>query len=392
MIEKTYSTKDGDIHYWISDKLRSDRITLIFLHGLTASHELFTKQTEYFFEKYNVFSWDAPAHGKSRPYKEFTYEKTAVVLHDILKENAINKAVFIGQSMGGFIAQSVIKRFPEMVMAFVSIDSTPFGEKYYSKSDKWWLNQIEWMAKLYPFRMLKDAIAKQVSTQEDSYRNMLQMLSVYEKNELCHLMQVGEAGFLDDNCNLDIQCPVLLIVGRKDKTGKVIQYNQEWSKTIGVPVTWIDDAVHNSNDDQPEQVNSVIESFLGEIASIDGIMEKDRYDSDVMLKKWIATDKNGKKISVNEIDVEGYEPEFEDMIRSFWKNITSFDNQVQQFCMDSCEKSGEDAKNYAVDLVWIALEADGVEMGYWGRNVNIELRAICNYQNEQWTLEEIDFQ
>jgi hypothetical protein len=60
--------------------------------------------------------------------------------------------------------------------------------------------------------------------------------------------------------------------------------------------------------------------------------------------------------------------------------------------MDSCEKSGEDAQNYVVDLSWIALEADGVEMGYWGRNVNIELRAICNYQNEQWTLEKIDFQ
>lgn len=37
--------------------------------------------------------------------------------------------------MGGFITQAVIKRFPAIVKAFVAIDSTPYGNNYYSKSD-----------------------------------------------------------------------------------------------------------------------------------------------------------------------------------------------------------------------------------------------------------------
>ncbi len=164
--------------------------------------------------------------------------------------------------MGGFITQSVIKRFPEIVKAFVSIDSTPYGNKYYAPSDTWWLRQIEWMSNLYPDKSLRKAIAKQCTTNERSYGNMLGMLSIYGKKELCHLMAIGFAGFLEDNCDLKIECPVLLIVGRKDKTGKVITYNKQWSEDIGVPITWIENAAHNSNDDDPETVNRAIDEFL----------------------------------------------------------------------------------------------------------------------------------
>ncbi|MCM1057744.1 MAG: hypothetical protein NC517_09070 [Firmicutes bacterium] len=90
-----------------------------------------------------------------------------------------------------------------MVLAFVAIDTTPYGDMYYSKSDKWWLRQIEWMSYLYPFNAMKKALAKQVSVSKKGYENMLSMLSPYTKKELCHLMGIGYAGFLKDNSNVD---------------------------------------------------------------------------------------------------------------------------------------------------------------------------------------------
>ena len=260
--EKILKTESGNIHYWINEKTVSDRQTLFFLHGLTADHNLFRGQIEYFLKKYNVIAWDAPAHGASRPYNEFSYEKAALAVKQILIDNKIKEAVLIGQSLGGYIAQSVIKRYPDIVSKFISIDSTPFGEKYYSKSDRWWLDQIEWMSKLYPLKSLKKAIAKQATCTERSYQNMISILEPYEKNELCHLMAVCYSGFLKDNCDLNITCPILLIVGTKDRLGKVMQYNREWSETIGVKITWIENAAHNSNDDEPEKVNEAIERFI----------------------------------------------------------------------------------------------------------------------------------
>ena len=262
LIERRLKTSYGDVHYWISEKLTADRITLFFLHGLTASHDLFNGQIEFFADKYNILTWDAPAHGASRPYEDFTYEKAALDAKKILDDNGIREAVFIGQSMGGFITQSVIKRFPEVVKGFVSIDSTPFGEKYYSRSDKWWLRQIEWMSGLYPDKALRKAIAKQCTTTDHAYKNMIAMHSVYSKKELCHLLGIGFAGFLEDNCDIEIKCPVLLILGREDNTGKVQSYNRQWSEDLGVPITWIENAAHNSNDDDPKTVNMAIETFL----------------------------------------------------------------------------------------------------------------------------------
>lgn len=261
-MEKILKTNSGEIHYWMSSDCDENRTTLFFLPGLTATHDLFINQIGFFSQEYNVLTWDAPAHGASRPYQGFTYEKAASAAMMILQENGIKDAVFIGQSLGGFIAQSIIKRSPDLVKGFVAIDTTPYGKLYYSKSDMWWLQQIEWMAKLYPDKMLRKAIAKQCTTKERSYQNMMQMLSVYEKNELCHLMGIGEAGFLEDNCDLIISCPIMLIAGEKDRTGKVKHYNKAWSKQIGVPITWITDAAHNANDDQPEQVNRAIMDFL----------------------------------------------------------------------------------------------------------------------------------
>lgn len=262
-IELSYKSIRGNVKYWYSD-IGADK-TLIFLHGLTADHRLFEKQTEFFADKYNCLIWDAPAHGDSRPYTDFTYPGAAEDLLGIMDECGIEKAFLIGQSMGGYVAQSFILRYPERVEAFVSIDSTPYGDKYYSKSDRWWLRQIEWMSKLYPEKLLKKSVAIQCTAQQRSRNNMMRMLECYAKAELCRLMGLGYAGFLDDSREMTIECPVLLIVGKKDITGKVKAYNKMWEDECGYEIHWIKDAAHNSNDDQPEIVNELIDQFVRQL-------------------------------------------------------------------------------------------------------------------------------
>lgn len=255
--------KKGIVYYWHTD-IDLTRKSLFFLHGLTANHTMFKEQVDFFKDKYNVIVWDAPAHGKSRPYTDFSYENAVVVMLEILNELRIKEVVLIGQSMGGYIAQSFIARHPEMVMGFVSVNSTPYGN-YYSKSDIWWLKQIEWMCKPFSEKMLKVSMAKQNAFTKTGRENMLQMVRDYEKAELCRLMGIGYAGFLDDNQELQISCPALILVGEKDSTGKVKQYNKEWSKKTGIKMIWIPNAAHNSNVDNPEFVNDCIENFLAEM-------------------------------------------------------------------------------------------------------------------------------
>ncbi|MDE6709385.1 MAG: alpha/beta hydrolase, partial [Oscillospiraceae bacterium] len=150
MTRKSVTVTGGRVVYYVSDDWDSGRDTIVFLHGLTGDHTMFEPQFEYFNGKYNIIAWDAPAHGKSRPFADFTYGKAAEALKQILDEMEMSSAVLAGQSMGGFISQSFIKRYPERVRAFIGIDTTPFGEGYYSKSDIFWLKRVEPLAKFYP--------------------------------------------------------------------------------------------------------------------------------------------------------------------------------------------------------------------------------------------------
>lgn len=261
MTEKTLETSNGPVYYLVND-IQSEEHALVFLHGLTADHTLFEKQISHFINNCKILCWDAPAHGKSRPYRDFSYQNAAEHLKEILDRENIKKAVLIGQSMGGFVIQTFLKKYEDMAVGFIGIDTTPFGLSYYSGSDKWWLRQIEWIAGLYPHKFLVNSIAKLCTRTQYAYENMLNALAPYSKKELCHLMGIGFAGFLTENCDLAIKCPVLILLGEHDRTGKVKQYCNEWSAKTGYPLHIIKSGAHNSNLDNAEQVNSEIECFI----------------------------------------------------------------------------------------------------------------------------------
>ena len=118
MIERTFQTPCGTIHYWISQKAEHSAPQLVFLPGLTADHRLFDRQIEYFEGKYPLFVWDAPGHTASWPFDlTFTLADKAKWLDAILTEEGFDKPVIIGQSMGGYVGQMFAQLFPEIVEA-----------------------------------------------------------------------------------------------------------------------------------------------------------------------------------------------------------------------------------------------------------------------------------
>ena len=265
MEEKWIVSSRGKTFYWTEEPAAAGSRSLIFLPGLTADHSLFDRQIQYFSGKYNLLVWDAPAHGKSRPYRDFSYPHLAGELKAILDAEGITSAVLIGQSAGGFVAQSFIAEYPAMAEGMLTIGTCPYGTDCYSKSDLYWLRQTEWMLKLFPQKMLKQSIAKMCGATDTGRENMLRMLEGYEKEELCHLMYLGFAGFIPEIRDLDIPCPVCLVVGERDKTGKVRKYNEQWHRKTGYPLHVIPGASHNANVDRPEAVNRIIEDFVMEL-------------------------------------------------------------------------------------------------------------------------------
>ena len=111
------------------------RRALVFLHGPTADHRMFAKQTEAFSRNIRLLPGTRLPMENQDPTETFTYAHLAAELSQILTAETIRKVVLIGQSMGGFAAQSFMTAHPDMVEGFVSIDSCPYGTVYYSKAD-----------------------------------------------------------------------------------------------------------------------------------------------------------------------------------------------------------------------------------------------------------------
>ena len=265
MTERIYETQSGNIYYWTND-IKPDRITLVMLPGLTADHHLFDKQVKAFRGRYNVFAWDAPGHGKSRPFKlDFTLMDKSRWLHEILECEQIKKPVLIGQSLGGYVSQCFMEQFPGEAAGFISIDSAPLKRCYVTGLEIWLLKRTEPMYRAFPWNMLKELGTKGVSKTRYGQALMRHFVDSYTKDEYCRLSGHG-TGMLADAMEADlpyaIDCPAILICGTRDESGSAKSYNKRWAKHEGLPLYWIRGAGHNANVDRPGEVNRIIRDFV----------------------------------------------------------------------------------------------------------------------------------
>ncbi len=267
MEHKSIISERGTTHYWILRHVGHNAKCIVFTHGLTVNHSMFEKQVEHFKGRYTIITWDVPLHGLSRPYADFTYENTAIELKAILEAERIPEAILVGMSVGGYPSQLFAARYPRQTLALIAIDTTPFGIGYYSKSDQWWLKHAATMARWLPEKALRKSMAKSVSRTQYAYNMMLSMLQPLNKEDICEQMDIAYGKFLHENHDIRLECPVLILLGEHDTTGKVRQYSMEWAKKEGYPLVIIKNAAHFSNADNFLGVNAAIEAFLSRILS-----------------------------------------------------------------------------------------------------------------------------
>ena len=270
MTERIYETTCGTIHYWMNG-IDEDKITLVFLPGLTADHRLFEKQIEYFKGKYNVFVWDAPGHAASWPFTfDFDLMDKARWLYEILENEKIVFPVIVGQSMGGYVGQAFAELYPNNLKGFVSVDSAPLQRKYVTAVELWLLKRMEPVYFYYPWKSLLKSGTNGVAVSEYGRKLMHDIMMVYDGDKKRYAKLSGHgfrmlAEAMEKDLPYEIKCPAMLICGRKDRAGSCIRYNKAWNTKTGIPLHWIEDAGHNSNTDKPEEVNRLIEKLIEQL-------------------------------------------------------------------------------------------------------------------------------
>jgi pimeloyl-ACP methyl ester carboxylesterase len=264
----TYQTFCGPLRYWTEHSGDPDKPPLVFLPGLTADHRLFDRQIAYFAGRYRLMVWDPPGHAASWPFSlSFTLMDQARWLDGILAREGLDRPVLIGQSMGGYVAQAYCQLFPHKPRGFISIDSAPLQRQYVSDWELWLLKRMEPVYRYFPWRLLLLSGTRGVARSAYGRTLMRQMMAVYTGDHDRYARLCGHgfqmlAQAMEADLPYRIPCPALLLCGEKDQAGSCVRYNRSWSRESGIPLVWIPGAGHNSNTDQPELVNTLIQQLL----------------------------------------------------------------------------------------------------------------------------------
>lgn len=262
MIEKRIQSTEGTVYYWTNEINSPTNAAIVFCHGLTADHSLFDKQVTYLAAEYKLITWDWPLHGKSRPYTNFSFSNASKELLAILKQEYIDQVVLVGQSAGGYIAQSFIRDYGDKVIGFIGVGTTPFGKGYYKKSELFWLKYYSAIAKLYPYSLYSKAGANAITVTEEAKESMYHSLIELGKEGMLAAASAVYSEFLKVEEEVQFNCPVLITYGEHDKTGYVKKYCNNWAKKTGYPLRVISNASHNANYDNYEEFNHLLTSFV----------------------------------------------------------------------------------------------------------------------------------
>lgn len=270
MTHKIYETSYGCIHYWTNDMVHSS-VTLVFLPGLSADHRLFDRQVAYFENRCRLLVWDAPGHGASWPFDfSFTLRDKAQWLDAILQREAVASPILVGQSMGGYVGQMYSQLYPDRISGFIAIDSAPLQRRYVTSAEIWLLKHMTSVYRYCPWQWLLKLGVNGVATSNYGRDLMREMMMTYDGDKERYALLSGHgsrmlAEAMEADLPYEINCPILLICGDKDRAGSAIRYNRAWHNATHFPIEWIAGAGHNSNTDAPDKVNRLIEKFISNL-------------------------------------------------------------------------------------------------------------------------------
>ena len=111
----------GDLYYFDSKKGEAES-PIILIHGAGGTH-LHWPYNLRRINNHRVFAPDLPGHGKSEGLGEQSVAKYAEIISNWVEKIGIKKAVFVGHSMGGAIAQTIALKYPEKVAGLILVST-----------------------------------------------------------------------------------------------------------------------------------------------------------------------------------------------------------------------------------------------------------------------------
>ena len=237
-------------------------LPLVLVHGFLGSSDMWKPQINYFNKNYRVLAPALPGFGKSSKVKSCnTIECMARTIIDTLRTKKIDEFNLLGHSMGGMVAQEMVRLAGEKILKLICYGTGPIGnipgrfETIDESREKLRINGLKNTA----YR-----IAKTWFVEEDKAKYFYLCEEAGKQTSI----EAADNGLVAmknwngiDNLK-KIKNKTLIIWGDQDKA---YNYNQVEALNNNIPksdLKIIKDCSHNVHLENPDEFNKTITKFL----------------------------------------------------------------------------------------------------------------------------------
>lgn len=243
-----------------------ERLPVVFLHGAGADHVMFAAQAAALERAgHRVIVWDLRSHGQSRPN---TAPLTADLLVDDLEALTsalgLERPALVGHSLGGNIAQAVVRRSGSSYAGLAVLDSA------------WNTGPLSWVERrllalaapglaLIPAGKLAGVMADASAVSLAARTDLRRAFTAVPKRDFLDIWRATTA-FVDPDPGYRAPIPLCLVRGEQDTTGNIAAAMPAWAAHEGVSEHVVPNAGHVVTQDAPAAVTEILRSFLAQLS------------------------------------------------------------------------------------------------------------------------------
>jgi 3-oxoadipate enol-lactonase len=262
--EQTVQAKINSITLTFNDQ--GTGLPIVLLHAFPLNRTMWREQELALSSQFRVITIDLRGHGQSdAPLWRYTLDQAADDVIGLLDHLSIQRATFVGLSMGGYILFALYRKYTHRVKALVLADTRAQADTSEGKEGRFQMAQTAYkngpsaIADIMIPKLLSPAT---VQSNLDLVRRVRRMI---EDNQISgiagDLMAMAERS---DSVPLlkQITCPTQIIVGEQDLPTPLADAKLMADQILGARLAVIPAAAHLSNMEQPDLFNETVRSFV----------------------------------------------------------------------------------------------------------------------------------
>jgi proline iminopeptidase len=246
---------------------------LVMHGGLGADHLMYRPWLDALADRVELVYYDHRCNGRSSspPLETMTIEQLADDAAALLAHLGYERAVVLGHSYGGFIAQELALRHPERVRALVLVDTTPgqlgtdepTGDQGPPPPPEFFETMLELAEEQPDTARFLELMLPLYLHQADPVEVAAKMEGTISKLDVAQQSMAVLAGWSSVDRLGSIRGPVLVIGGRHDIFTSLPQSVRIATRIPGAQLEVFEASGHMPFIDEPERFTAVVGSWLG---------------------------------------------------------------------------------------------------------------------------------